>query len=149
MKFDINNYKGKYVMHCKTEKEAREFCDYLHSVGRKWGNGKSYSNFTNWYEFTCNSCYNFNDNSYYNRAYYENKGYTILEWSDFTTEFTKADLKDGMVVENRNGDRLLVLGDCFVGHTNCSHFNCIVPIFDVFHGILFLFLRFFGSFGLI
>ena len=23
MKFDINNYKGRYVMHCKTDEEAQ------------------------------------------------------------------------------------------------------------------------------
>lgn len=58
MKFDINNYKGKYVMHCKTEEEKKDFCDYLHSVGRKWKDGRSYS------RITCifgNECYFFNE----------------------------------------------------------------------------------------
>ena len=39
MKFNIDNYKGKYVMHCKTEEEAKIFCKYLHSIGRMWNNG--------------------------------------------------------------------------------------------------------------
>jgi hypothetical protein len=30
MNFNIDDYKGKYVMHCKTKEEARSFCDYFH-----------------------------------------------------------------------------------------------------------------------
>lgn len=30
-------------------------------------------------------------------------------------EFTKSDLEDGMVVEYRNGDKILVLNDCLFG----------------------------------
>lgn len=29
MKFNIDDYKGKYVMHCKTEEEAIDFANYL------------------------------------------------------------------------------------------------------------------------
>ena len=29
MKFNFDDYKGKYVMHCKTREEARSFCDYF------------------------------------------------------------------------------------------------------------------------
>lgn len=36
MKFNINKYEGNYAMHCKTEEEAKIFCRYLDSVGRKW-----------------------------------------------------------------------------------------------------------------
>ena len=42
MKFDINDYKGKYTMHCKTEEEAKDFCEYLHSVGRRWRTDQPY-----------------------------------------------------------------------------------------------------------
>lgn len=34
MRFNIEDYKGKYVMHCKTEEEAEDFCIYLDSIGR-------------------------------------------------------------------------------------------------------------------
>lgn len=42
MKFNIDDYKGKYAMHCKTEEEARDFCNYLHSIGRVWNSGGDY-----------------------------------------------------------------------------------------------------------
>lgn len=115
MRFDINNYKGKYAMHCKTEQEAREFCDYLHSIGKKWCNRKSYQDDTEWISCTINTCYDFNKGERYYKSYYIRHDYTILEWSDFTTEFTKADLKDGMVVEYTNGWRRMVLGQNLIG----------------------------------
>lgn len=50
--------------------------------------------------------------------YYNSEGYKILEWSDYMQKkFTKADLKDGMVVEyndNSFGKRLVV-GDFLIG----------------------------------
>ena len=27
MKFNIDDYKGEYAMHCKTEEEAKDFCN--------------------------------------------------------------------------------------------------------------------------
>lgn len=115
MKFDINNYKGNYVMHCKTKDEAREFLDYLNSVGKKWQDGEAYSKKNiYWHWGKENTCYNFNEGRLADKKYYLSKDFTILEWSDFTTEFTKADLKDGMVVEYANGNRAIVLGDKIV-----------------------------------
>lgn len=114
MKFDITNYKGKYAMHCKDAKEAREFCDYLHSVGKKWNNGESYTLVINWSFFEDETCYCFNQGYIDTVSCCNYKGFTILEWSDFTTKFTKSDLRDGMVVELANGNRYLVLGENFI-----------------------------------
>lgn len=112
MKFDINNYKGKYVMHCKTEKEAEDFCTYLHGIGKRWFAGNSYLELTHWETYHEDTCYNFNDDFYCDIDYYKRYHYKILEWSDFMNgTFTKSDLKDGMVIEHRDGDRYIVLGD--------------------------------------
>ena len=106
MKFDINNYKGKYVMHCKTEEEAKEFCDHVRNnnnpsiVFRMYGK---------------NTCFRLNSNNHASKNYYEEHGYTILEWSDFTTEFTKADLQNGMIVEYANGWKRMVLNGNLLG----------------------------------
>ena len=120
MKFNINNYKGRYVMHCKTDDEARKFCDYLHSIGKMWNINIPYKYHTNWRNNTIKTCYNFNEGLYNTIDHYISIGYTILEFSDFnwSTEFTKADLKDGMVVEYNNGNRRMVLGKYFIGESS-------------------------------
>ena len=111
MKFDINNYKGRYVMHCKTDEEAKVFCDYLHSKGKMWHINIPYKHHTNWRNNTVKTCYNFNEGFYNTIDHYIGVGYTILEFSDFnwSTEFTKADLKDGMIVEYACGWKRMVL----------------------------------------
>ncbi len=104
MKFNIDDYKGKYAMHCKTEEEAKDFCRYLDSIGRHWINGKDYAKETYYENYGRESCYNFNCGSFCSLSYYLNLDYTILEWSDFMNkEFTKADLKNGDVVLRRDG----------------------------------------------
>lgn len=83
MRFNIEDYKGKYVMHCKTEEEAEIFCEYLHSIGRTWSTGDSYLSESYWDRYKKSTCYNFNYGTYRDKQYYEADGYTILEMEDF------------------------------------------------------------------
>ena len=104
MYFNINDYEGKYAMHCKTEKEARDFCNYLHKHGRRWCAGNSYENTISWDTYKHKTAYNFNEGSYADVSFYKDIGYKVLEWSDFMNgTFTKADLKTGDVILRRNG----------------------------------------------
>ena len=104
MKFNINDYKGKYVMHCHNEEEAGNFCDYMAGIGR-------YLSCSLW----CYSGQNvifFNNGTWGSKDYAKKEGYEILEWSDFINkEFTKADLKTGDVVKFKCGK---------VGIANCE-----------------------------
>lgn len=113
-RFDINNYTSyRYLMHCKTEEEAKTFCNYLHSAGKKWCTGDLYINKTRWGEYKHNTYYRFNNGSYGDLVKHSDPVDVILEFSDFdwSDSFTKSDLKDGMVIEHRDGDRYIVLGD--------------------------------------
>ena len=104
MKFNIEDYKGNYVMHCKTEEEVKDFCGYLDNIGRKWHGGDSSVEFTEWNEYEEKTCYDFNDGYYAPISYYIINNYKILEWSDFMDKkFTKADLKSGDVILRRDG----------------------------------------------
>lgn len=89
MNFDIEDYKGKYVMHCKTEKEAEIFCTYLDSIGRTWPTGESYLSTSYWHVYKELMCYNFNAGFYSDKKYYKENGYTILEMEDFMEENKK------------------------------------------------------------
>ena len=101
-KFNLEDHTGKYVMHCKTEEEAKDFCRVLHEAGRKWDGGGSYLQTTNWHDNKM--CYNFNTGLYSDILFYLRHDYKILEWSDFMEkEFTKSDLRNGDVVLRRDG----------------------------------------------
>ena len=111
-KFNWDEFKNKYnkiVVHCKTEEEAKDFCKQMHKHRMKWWNGESYLENTNYNAHHGGTCY-YGSGEYSSRDFAEKHNYKILEWSDYMQkEFTKSDLKDGMVVEQRNGNRYLVL----------------------------------------
>ena len=110
MMFDINNYKGKYAMHCKTREEADDFCNYLHNCGRKWRNGGSYDDCYNYFNrFTEDTVYYFNDGEYGHILSAQRQYYTILKWEDFMKHtFTKADLKNWDIIKYKNGEEAIV-----------------------------------------
>lgn len=108
MKFNINKYEGNYAMHCKTEEEAKIFCRYLNSVGRRWGSGHSYISMTNRDDYGPNTCYSFNSGTYCDKIYYlTHNRYTILEFSDF--EWDNKNTKRKPVIIYRNGQDVIAL----------------------------------------
>ena len=111
--FDWESFgKDKIVVHCKTEKEATDFCKQSHEHGFDWCTGASRFNITYWDEHESETCYD--KNEYYNVDWYKKHEYTILEWNDYmytNKKFTKADLKDGMIVQYRYGSYRVVIGD--------------------------------------
>lgn len=120
---EFKNEENKIAVHCKTGEEAKDFCERMHEQGMKWCSGESYLKETN-YEF-CEEeiCYIKGEFSPY--QYYKSNGYEILEWSDYMNkEFTKADLRDGMVVKHRNGDKRMVISEALIGENGYADQNC-------------------------
>ena len=104
MYFDINNYKGNYAMHCKTEEEAKSFLRHLRNLGRTWLSGEEYTERTLWSSHKEKTVYVFNNGTFTDTKYAILQKYTILEWEDFMKHtFTKADLKTGDVIKLRDG----------------------------------------------
>lgn len=114
---EFKNKDNKIAVNCKTEEEAKDFCRQMHEHGMKWYTGKSYMEKTNHEECKGETCY-YGKGEYSSRDFAEKYNYKILEWSDYMQkEFTKADLRDGMVVEYRSKSygRRLVIGDMLIG----------------------------------
>ena len=83
MKFNIEMYDGKYVMHCSNQDDAKVFAAYLDSVGRTWRGGSRYLHRTNWSAYRENTCYFFNEDQYCDVNYALQKNYKILSFEDF------------------------------------------------------------------
>lgn len=106
---EFKNTNNKIVVHCKTEKEAKDFCKQMHKHGMTWSSIRSYLVYTYYEKYKEESCYT-NYGVVVTCNFCKENGYRILEWSDYIQkEFKKDDLKDGMVVEQRNGCRFLVI----------------------------------------
>ena len=90
-KFKLEDYTDeKYAMHCKTEKEAETFCNFLDANGRKWNDGDSYKYNTEWSEYEENTIYKFN-RGYFGNIEVRRCDDIILEfdnfdWSDYESE---------------------------------------------------------------
>lgn len=114
---EFKNIGNKIAVHCKTEEEAVDFCKQMHEHRMKWCNGESYLKNTNYNAHNKGTCY-YGNGEYSSRVFAEKYNYKILEWSDYMQKkFTKADLRDGMVVEYRSKSygRRLVIGDMLIG----------------------------------
>lgn len=117
---EFKNKLNKIAVHCKTEEEANDFCKQMHEHGMEWRDGTSYLKNNIFISYKEEIAYDTNG-CCCNVDWYKREGYRILEWSDYmSTEktkeqtvqaFTKADLKDGMVVEDRNENMYLILGN--------------------------------------
>lgn len=132
MRFRFEDYKGDYVMWCKTEEEAKDFCRVMHESGRKWGSGDSYIECSRFADHLGETCYNFNNGSYSYKNWYKRYNFTILKWEDFMEkEFTLSDLKVGMLIENRGGERFIIaetidgrlIGTNETGFTDLKNYN--------------------------
>lgn len=125
MRFNWEEFKdadNKIAVHCKTEEEAKDFCKQMHKHRMKWRNGESYLKNTN-YMRNEGTCY-YGSGEYSTRDFAEKYNYKILEWSDYMNkEFTKADLEDGMVVEQKNGNMYLVLAGKAVRKGRCNRID--------------------------
>lgn len=107
MKFNIDDYKGNYAIHCKNQTELDNFIAYLKADG--------HSDKVPYHHGSCyygENVYYFNQKTWSSMKYAKNINYKILEWSDFMNEkFTKADLRTGDVVKFRNGEIGIVNGE--------------------------------------
>lgn len=110
--FKVEN--NKIAVHCKTEEELKDFCKQMNKY---YGKDCLLSSvFYVYEEQTVVS-----SKGYCYVDWYKSQEYKILEWSDYMSEenenkqtaqeFTKSDLKDGMVVELKNENMYMVFGD--------------------------------------
>lgn len=127
-KFNWEEFKdenNKIAVHCKTEEEAKDFCNQMYEHGMEGAGEWDYSSNTFWDRYRNNTCYG-NHGTYGTHYHFNEHSYTILEWSDYMKkEFTKTDLKSGMVIEynDKTFGRRLVAGDYLIGGDGYSELN--------------------------
>lgn len=115
MKFNWEKFKnGEIKAHCKTETEAKEFIKECYKHGISWKH--SCKNETNWKWYK--------ENTYYRCDSYLRLNYGNMN-IDFKAELpvveykedNKMELKEGMIIECRNGNRYLLrkVDDVLIG----------------------------------
>lgn len=103
MEFNWEDFKnGKIVANCKTEEEAKKFIKQCYKHGIKW----SYSNENNtqWEDMNEKIYYECEDEYIYYGNLNWKPSKTVVEYK----EDNKMELKEGMIIECRNGNRYLL-----------------------------------------
>ena len=112
MKFNWEDFKnGKIAVHCKTEEEAKKFIRQCYKHGLKWHYGNE--NTTHWKDVSGTIYYEC-DNEH---IYYGNFNWKINQIVVEYKEDNKMELKEGMIIECRNGNRYLLrrVDDVLIG----------------------------------
>ena len=117
--------KNGMVIKCTNEEEAKEFIKEAHKQGFKWVNYlEGDEEKTRW-------CTGFSEIYYYleyNQITWDTKDFDndSIEYSTLKEKIktmTKSDLKNGMVVELRNGKRFLIVNNFGIGKDSCIYLD--------------------------
>lgn len=116
--------KNGMIIKCNSKEDAKEFIKEAHKQGFKWVNYPEGDE-----EKTCWGCTcDFNSEIYYHLEADEitwssmYSGNNSIEYSTLKEKkdiMKKSDLKNGMVVELRNGKRFLIVNDLGIGKDSC------------------------------
>ena len=124
MEFNWEEFKSsnsKIAVHCKTEEEAKDFLTLCNKNKVKYLNDDIETYFD---IFKSETVYAIDWESSERIAFtcsevWKNRGYTILEWSDYMDkEFTLDDIEVGMVIECRNGKRFIKINNTIFYNEN-------------------------------
>lgn len=104
--FDFGAWKERDIcMHCKTREEAEDFCCEMHEAGLRWSSGNSYLSWSCFEPYKEQTCYCFNKGTYESTGRAKNKGYQILEWSEYRSTEPKEEQEK--IMETKIDDRPL------------------------------------------
>ena len=117
--------KNGMIIKCNSEEEAQEFIKEAYKQGFKWVN-----HIDGCEETTC-WCTGFSEIYYYLEAdeitwssmYSGNNSIEYSTLKEKKDIMTKSDLKNGMVVELRNGKRFLIVDDLGIGKDSCINLD--------------------------
>jgi len=116
--FDWDGFKkAKFYVRCRTENEAKSFCEQMHLQGLRWRNGvylltdhTNYNHYNSNTVYSCrfergSECVEYGHSDFQLRA-----GCIVKNWEDYVQKkFTKADLRTGDIVQCRNGKVMRVM----------------------------------------
>lgn len=102
MEFNWEDFKNnKITVRCKTEKEAKKFIKQCYKHGLKWRYGSENNTF---WEDVNEKIYYECDGVYIYYLDWKSNEITVVEYK----EDNKMELKEGMIIECRNGERYLL-----------------------------------------
>lgn len=121
--FDFGAWKYKKVcMHCKTRQEAEDFCNEMHKAGLTWSSSGSYLSRNYFESYKEQMCYCFNKGTYDSTVSAKDKGYQILEWSDYRSTEPKEEQEK--IMETKIYDKPLSYQEAMDIYKRLCEYHC-------------------------
>ena len=127
------------AIHLKTKEQSIIFSKEADKLGKKWSSGASYVECNFWDEYEGKTCYT-NRGCFSFISHYENSDENLqckilnfedIEWEKLKmNNFTKKDIKNGAIVETRNGQRFLKIGKTLLNMTMDGSFIALDGYYD-------------------
>ena len=116
--------KNGMVIKCNSEEEAQEFIKEAYKQGFKWAHHIDSSEETYWYTGSSEIYYYLESNKIsWSTKDFDNDSIEYSTLKGKIKTMTKSDLKNGMVVELRNGKRFLIVNDRGCGENSSITLN--------------------------
>ena len=117
--------KNGMVIKCNSEEEAKEFIKEAYKQGFKWVNHiDGDEEKTYWYTGSSERYYYLESNKIsWSTKDFDNDSIEYSTLKEKIKTMTKSDLKNGMVVELRNGKRFLIVNDLGIGKDSCINLD--------------------------
>lgn len=121
--FDFDAWKDINVcMHCATKEEAEDFCKVMDAAGLRWSSGPSYLKSSCFDFYKEQTCYYFNEGTYDSTVRAKDKGYTILEWSDYRSTEPKGEQEK--TLETKIDDKPLSYQEAMDIYKRLCEYHC-------------------------
>ena len=119
--------KNGMVIRCNSEEEAQEFIKEAYKQGFEWSHTICGNEKTHWGTGYSKIYYHLGFNQItYSTSDFGNESIEYSTLKEKIKTMTKSDLKNGMVVETRNGKRFLIVNDLGIGKDSCIKLDGLV-----------------------
>ena len=116
--------KNGMVIKCNSEEEAQEFIKEAYKQGFKWAKFELGDEKTYWRTGSSEIYYYLESNKItWGTKDFDNNSIEYSTLKGKIKTMTKSDLKNGMVVELRNGKRFLIVNDLGIGKDSCINLD--------------------------
>ena len=116
--------KNGMVIRCNSEEEAQEFIKEAYKQGFEWSHTICGNEKTHWGTGYSKIYYHLGFNQItYSTSDFGNESIEYSTLKEKIKTMTKSDLKNGMVVELRNGKRFLIVNDLGIGKDSCINLD--------------------------
>lgn len=135
--------KERLAIHCKTEEQAKIFCEASDKLDKTWCTKESYLDQNNWNEYKSKTCYS-NNGEYCSEFWYQEHNYKIINFEDINfnpiliTQIKYIAVKDNTVLTLAGFKPLNTVAQIKLYPAPCTAKADLEKIYGTYEGVKFI-----------